>query len=109
MNERRPAQTIGELDIHLSNVQSRLVEIQHVMQGMATKSDVTRIEAAMAQLATKAEVAAEIKAIRDEVQRSKPATLLRNFMVGCAAIAGGGAALGLLIELSRWIERAPKP
>lgn len=109
MTERRPAQTIGELDIHLSNVQSRLVEIQHVMQGMATKSDVTRIEAAMAQLATKAEVAAEIKAIRDEVQRSKPATLLRNFMVACAAFAGGGAALGLMIELFRWFDRVPKP
>lgn len=109
MTERRPAQTIGELDIHLSNVQSRLVEIQHVMQGMATKTDVTRIETAMAQLATKAEVAAEIKAIRDEVHRSKPATLLRNFMVACAAFAGGGAALGLMIELFRWFDRVPKP
>lgn len=108
MSERRPAQTIGELDIHLSNVQSRLSDIAHVMNTMATKHDVTRIETAMAQLATKAEVAAEIKAIRDEVHRSKPATLLRNFMVACAAFAGGAAALGVALEVFRWIERAPK-
>lgn len=109
MTDRRPAQTIGELDIHLSNVQSRLVEIQHVMQGMATKSDVTRIEAAMAQLATKAEVAAEIKAVRDELQNSKPATLLRKFLLGCTAVAGGAALLGIMLEVSRWIDRVPKP
>ncbi|MFN6251747.1 MAG: hypothetical protein ACK4Y5_06670 [Acetobacteraceae bacterium] len=108
MSDRRPAQTIGELDIHLGNVQARLAEIAHVMNGMATKHDVTRIEAAMAQLATKAEVAAEIKAIRDEVHRSKPATLLRNFMVACAAIAGGAAGFGIVLEIFRWLEKAPK-
>lgn len=108
MSDRRPAQTIGELDIHLGNVQARLAEIAHVMNGMATKHDVTRIEAAMAQLATKAEVAAEIKAIRDEVHRGKPATLLRNFMVACAAIAGGAAGFGIVLEIFRWLEKAPK-
>ena len=108
MTDRRPAQTIGELDIHLSNVQSRLADIAHVMQGMATKSDITRIESTMAQLATKAEVAAEIKAIRDEVHRTNPGTLIRRFAVACAAIAGGAAAFGILLEVFRWIERAPK-
>jgi hypothetical protein len=108
MNDRRPAQTIGELDIHLGNVQARLGEIAHVMQGMATKSDITRIESTMAQLATKAEVAAEIKAIRDEVHRTKPATLIRRFAVACATIAGGAAAFGILLEVFRWIERSPK-
>jgi hypothetical protein len=108
MSERRPAQTIGELDIHLGNVQSRLTDIAHVMQGMATKSDITRIEATMAQLATKAEVAAEIKAIRDEVHQSKPGTLIRKFMVACAAVAGGAAAFGIVLEVFRWIERTPK-
>lgn len=108
MNDRRPAQTIGELDIHLSNVQSRLAEIATTMHGMATKHDVTRIESAMAQLATKAEVAAELKAIREEVHRAKPATLLRNFMVACAAIAGGAAGFGIVLEVFRWVERVPK-
>jgi hypothetical protein len=78
------------------------------MQGMATKSDITRIEATMAQLATKAEVAAEIKAIRDEVHQSKPGTLIRKFMVACAAVAGGAAAFGIVLEVFRWIERTPK-
>jgi hypothetical protein len=108
MSERRPAQTIGELDIHLGNVQARLAEIAHVMNNMATKSDVTRIEAAMAQLATKAEVAAEIKAIRDEVEQVRPGTLIRRFMLTCAAVAGGAAAFGVMLEVFRWIERTPK-
>ena len=109
MNERRPAQTIGELDIHLSNVQSRLAEIAQTMNSMATKADVTRIESAMAQLATKAEVAAEIQAVRDEVNRSKPGTILRKFLIGCTAVAGGAAAFGIVLEIVRWVDRVPKP
>jgi hypothetical protein len=108
MTERRPAQTIGELDVHLSHVQSRLAEMALLMQTMATKNDVTRIESAMSQLATKAEVAAEIHAIREEVNRIKPANILRQFVLLCAAVAAVGALFGLLRELVTWADRVPK-
>ena len=108
MSERRPAQTIGELDIHLSNVQLRLSEIALAMQGMATKADVDRIEKSMAQLATKAELDAEVKAIRDELQRTRPGTLLKQAVTLLAAVAIAATVFGIAAEIFRVVDRIPK-
>ena len=112
MSERRPAQTIGELDIHLSNLQSRITELVAAQQAMAnnvaSKSDIEGLRHSMSALATKAELAAEIKAIRDEVDRIKPGTLLRQFTAILAALGAFGAVAALLLSIGGWVAQVPQ-
>lgn len=112
MIERRPAQTIGELDIHLSNLQSRIQELVAAQQAMAnnvaSKSDIEGLRHSMAALATKAELAAEIAAIRAEVERIKPATLLRQLTAVLAALGAFGAVAALVLSIGGWVARVPQ-
>ena len=112
MTERRPAQTIGELDIHLSNLQSRIQELvaaQHAMaNNVASKSDIEGLRHSMAALATKAELAAEISAIRAEVERIKPGTVLRQLTAVLAALAAFGAVAALVLSVGGWVARVPQ-
>ena len=112
MSERRPAQTIGELDIHLSNLQSRITELVAAQQQMAnkvaSKSDIEGLRHSMSALATKAELAAEIKAIRDEVDRIKPGNLLRQFTAILAALGAFGAVAALLLSIGGWVAQVPQ-
>ncbi len=101
MTDRRPAQTIGELDIHLSNMQVRLQELASVMQNMATKSDIEGIRLSMSTLATKAEVEAKVEALRLEVQRNKPGTLARQIVAIAAGLTVVASAVGLLVAVVR--------
>lgn len=107
MSDRRPAQTIGELDVHLGHVQERLAALGSLMQQMATKADLDRIELAMSQMATKAEVAAEVKAIRDEVERNKPATLAKQIVAICLGLTVIAGAAGIGLAIVRAIDRIP--
>ena len=43
MSERRPAQTIGELDIHVGNVQETQKQLLDRLSLMATKSDLDAV------------------------------------------------------------------
>jgi hypothetical protein len=106
MSERRPAQNIGELDIHLSNLQQRVAEIALSMQQMATKQDIDSIRVSMGLLATKAEVAAEIQAIREEVNRNKPSTIGRTAVSVMAGLLVLVAAVGVILKLADWINHA---
>jgi hypothetical protein len=112
MSERRPAQTIGELDIHLSNLQSRITELvaaqQQMANNVASKSDIEGLRHSMSALATKAELAAEIKAIRDEVDRIKPGNLLRQFTAILAALGAFGAVAALLLSIGGWVAQVPQ-
>jgi acyl CoA:acetate/3-ketoacid CoA transferase alpha subunit len=101
MTDRLPAQTIGELDIHLSNVQSRLGELVASMSNMATKSDIEGIKLSMSTLATKAEVEAKVEALRLEVQRNKPGTLARQIVAIAAGLTVVASAVGLLVAVVR--------
>ena len=107
MSDRRPAQNIGELDIHLSNLQQRVAEVAQGMQNMATKADIESIRSSMAALATKAEVAAEIHAIREEVERNKPSTLARQLVAFCAGLMVGAAVAGLFLQIAEWAKQQP--
>lgn len=112
MSERRPAQTIGELDIHLSNLQSRIIELVAAQQAMAnnvaSKSDIEGLRHSMSALATKAELAAEINAIRIEVDRIKPGNLLRQFTAILAALGAFGAVAALLLSIGGWVAQVPQ-
>ena len=111
MSDRRPAQNIGELDIHLSNLQTRVAEVAQQMQGMAnnmaTRQDIDGIKLSMAALATKAEVAAEIASIREEVNRNKPATIWKQFVSVCLGLAVVVSAAGLVVAAVRAFDRIP--
>ena len=54
MSERVPATTIGELDIHLSHVQSAIKELTQAMKNMATQDDIARLNSRMENFATRA-------------------------------------------------------
>lgn len=112
MNERRPAQTIGELDIHLSNLQSRIQELVAAQQAMAnnvaSRSDIEGLRHSMSALATKAELAAEISAIRAEVERIKPGTVLKQLTAILAALAAFGAVAALVLSIGGWVARVPQ-
>jgi len=107
MSERRPATTIGELDIHISNLQSRMTEVLSAMQNTATKADIDGIKISMSSLATKAEVASDIAAIREEVQRNKPGTLMRNVAALLGMITLVGAVVALMFEGVRSYDGRP--
>ena len=88
MSERRPATTIGELDIHLGNVMQKLDDFQGEVRG------------ALAKLATRDYVDDQIRAVRKEVNESKPSTLFGNFVKVLAGVMVIASFLGLVYEVS---------
>lgn len=109
MTERRAATTIGELDIHLSHVQSGLARLAESVERMATKQDIDGIRLDMAHLATKAELEAKVRAVQEQfareserLQRESPSRIGTTIV----KIAGGltviGAAIVLLGQVFKW-------
>lgn len=107
MSDRRPATTIGELDIHISNLQSRMTEVLSAMQNTATKADIEGIKISMSSLATKAEVASEIAAIREEVKRIKPTTIMRNVSAILGLVTLVGAVVVMVMQAVRSYDGRP--
>jgi len=111
MNDRRPATTIGELDIHISNLQARIADLATALNSMAlntaTKADIDSIKMSLASFATKTEVAADLREIRLELERSKPSTMLRNFAAVLAGIAALGAVVAMVLAVSEFVNRVP--
>lgn len=69
MSERRPATTIGELDIHLSNVMDTLSQLQATSK--STQDMISR-------LATREYVDDQVRQVRDTIHQSKPTTQLKS-------------------------------
>lgn len=68
MNERRPATTIAELDIHIGYIQEALGELSSAVENMATKTDVQSLRDELAKYATKEDLRqAEARLQRDNV------------------------------------------
>lgn len=115
MSERRPAQTIGELDVHIGHIQLQMLEFRRAheemlreLKGLATKADIER-------LATKAEltfevtsIRNEISALKDDVDRIKPANLLRQISAVLAALAAFGAVAAMVLTLGGWVAKVPQ-
>lgn len=107
MSDRVPATTIGELDIHLSNMQSRLVEMAG---SMATKEDFTRLNNRMnefaaerAHFATKA----ELVDLRRDVEELRPSNLFMGVAKVSAGLAAIAAAVMLTVKFAQWIGAIP--
>lgn len=93
--------------MHLGHVQDRLAELGSLMQRMATKTDIERIELTLSQMATKAEVAADVKALRDEMDRIRPSTLAKQVVAICLGITVIAGAAGIGLAIVRAIDRIP--
>ena len=72
MSERRPATTIGELDVHIGYLQQEIKSVATALSGMATKADIEAITKRMDEMATKTMLDSEVSALRAELTPGKP-------------------------------------
>lgn len=84
MSDRRPATTIGELDIHLWNVMQKLDEVQQKLETLATKSYVDE----------------QVRLVNQRIHDNQPSTLLSNAAKIAAGFVAIAAFLGLLYEVA---------
>lgn len=69
MSERRPATTIGELDIHLGNVMETLTEL---------KTSSKQMQQTLSTLATQAYVDDQVRMVKESIHQAKPSTQIGN-------------------------------
>ena len=84
VSERRPATTIGELDIHLGNVMEKLSEVQATLSTLATRNYVDE----------------QVRLVNEKIHAAKPSTQLASFAKVAAAVMVIVAFLGMLHEVS---------
>jgi 1,4-dihydroxy-2-naphthoyl-CoA synthase len=90
--DRRPAQTIGELDIHLGFLMEELREMRQQVNGM------------VALMATKEELAKEVLQIREEIKENSPGTFGRRMVAIAVGITSVAAATGVLVAIFRALK-----
>jgi hypothetical protein len=91
VSERRPATTIGELDIHLGNVMDTLSELQNSSKNM---------ERTLATLATRDYVDDQVRQVNERIHQAKPTTQLLSFSKIAAAVMVLLAFFGLMAEFA---------
>ena len=90
--ERRPATTIGELDIHLGFLMEELRDIRQ------------RQESMVHMLATKQEVADQISALKTQIDENSPRSFWKRpteMAVGVGAVC---TAAGFLVAVFRFLK-----
>lgn len=97
MSERRPATTIGELDVHIGYLQQEIKSVATALSGMATKADIELLTKRMNEMATKVQLESEVSALRLEMTRESPRTRFREIT---DAITKMGAAATVLIAFA---------
>ena len=108
MSDRQPANTIRELDAHLSYVQRDLGLLAEAVSQMATRSDIARLAEQMAHMATKQELSAlEARLQEDSVPSRLNRALSLITRIGAAA-AVVAAAIGAFAAAVHYLERMPK-
>ena len=95
MSDRRPATTIGELDIHLSNVMDTLSQLQ-----ASSKNTQDMI----ARLATRDYVDDQVRLVNEKIHQARPTTQLKSL----AGIVGSILVLvtfcGFMIEAVLFLQ-----
>lgn len=84
MSERRPATTIGELDIHLWNVMQKLDEVQVTLGTLATKNYVDE----------------QVRLVNQRIHDSKPSTQFASFVKLIAGVLVVVTFFGLVYEVA---------
>lgn len=90
--ERRPATTIGELDIHLGFLMEELREIR------------TRQEAMTSMLATKQEVAEQINTLKKQIEDNSPRSFWKRTTEMAVGIVAVCTATGFAIAVFRFLK-----
>ena len=110
MNDRRPATTIPELDVHLGYLQSAIKELQGTVSSMATKDDIAAIADRMETFATKEELARLAKRVEDDTTVSRLrrwgaiATSVMAIFGFCVALWAG---IGYVVRVQDSIQAKP--
>lgn len=92
MIERRPATTIGELDIHLGFLMEEL-------RGMKAQQDFM-----LQKLATKEEVAKQIGELRDKVEANSPRSFWKRITEIAVGVVALCTAIGFIIAVFRFMK-----
>jgi hypothetical protein len=94
--ERRPATTIGELDVHLSYVGDELREIRQKLQNMATTEDIQDLSNRLQNYATLKDLRALEEKVNNNSLWAAMTTfrgILATFVVFVAAVSAAAAVL----------------
>jgi hypothetical protein len=90
--ERRPATTIGELDIHLGFLMEELREMRSQQQEMIQS------------LATKAEVESKIAELRKQISENSPSSFWRRLTEIAVGVVAICTAIGFLVTVFRFLK-----
>lgn len=108
MSERRAATTIGELDIHLGNVQESIRELRDSVANMATKEDIKSLTARMDNFATKE----ELRKVEERLSADSAPSLFWRWVAGAQKLAAAftvvAAACALIVGIIRYADHLPK-
>lgn len=99
MSDRRPATTIGELDIHLSHVQESLRDLVGAVSNMATKKDID-------------EITARIDVLEERIEQStvgsffdRASSIITKIGAVAAVIAATGGGIAAIVH---FIDKVPQ-
>ena len=95
VSDRRPATTIGELDIHLGNVMEQIAQLSKNVDG---------VKESLSRLATRDYVDDQVRLVKETIHQSRPTTQLKSL----AGIVGSILVLvtfcGLMIEAVLFLQ-----
>jgi hypothetical protein len=90
--ERRPATTIGELDIHLGFLMEELRDIRQ------------RQESMVHMLATKQEVADQIATLKTQIEENSPRSFWKRLTEMAVGVVAVCTAVGFLVAVFRFLK-----
>jgi hypothetical protein len=99
-NQRLPAQTIGELDLHLSYLQQAVKSVGERLSEMATKDDIEAITDRMEEFATKT----ELRVLQEKVDGISPKSMMAGAREVLLTVTLFAAACGAVVALIRWLK-----
>lgn len=90
--ERRPATTIGELDIHLGFLMEELRDIRQRQESMVNM------------LATKQEVAEQIATLKSQIDANSPRSFWKRITEIAVGVVAVCTAIGFLVAVFRFLK-----
>lgn len=98
--DRRPATTIGELDVHLSYVGEELKEIRQRLQDMATTDDIDALRDELQGYATRK----ELEALERKVHEQSPSSVMGRAKEYALTFVAFAAAIGAVVAVVNWLK-----
>lgn len=102
-----PTTSLEALGAHIWHLQRSQSENSLLLSKMATHEDIKGIHATIATLATRSELDQKIGALRDELNRTKPATLGKQLIAWALGLTVVFAAGALVLRIAQAIDRIP--